>query len=411
MLRSLFSGISGLESFQTDLDVVGNNIANVDTVGFKASRVLFADLFYQMLKGASAPTPTQGGTNPSEVGLGTSVGDIYVDTSQGNLEQTGVQTDMAIQGSGYFLVQSPSGVSYTRNGHFSFDANGNLVNAQGDRVLGWMANNGTLPATDAAHLTPIQIPITTTTPATATTSAVLGGNLNATTTSGGTYSVGLSLIDSLGNTQPVTITFTNTGSNSWSWTATWTNPASPSSPPSTVGSGTIAFSPSGTVTSGGTGTISFSPPGANPLTVSVNFSGITQYASANTVAPVTVNGSPAGNLENLSVDPSGVITGIFTNGQKVVLAQVAVATFPNPAGLTAIGNGLYQASNNSGIANLGTAGSGTRGSIAPGALEMSNVDLAQEFTEMMIAERAFQANAQVITASDNVLTTLVQMIH
>jgi flagellar hook protein FlgE len=401
MLRSLFSAVSGLDAFQTDLDVVGNNIANVDTVGYKSASAIFGDLFYQTLQGASAPTATQGGTNPVQVGLGTTVSDVYTDTSQGSLQQTDVQTDMAIQGNGYFVVNTGNGQSYTRAGQFSFDANGDLVDPNGHEVLGWMAKNGVLPATDAANLTPITIPITTNQPATATTSASLGGNLDAGTATGGTYSVGITAIDSLGNQQPITVTFTNTATDAWSWTATWNG--------TTVGSGSLSFSTSGAVSSGGTGTISFTPPGAAAMTISLNLSNITQFAGANSVAVDQINGAAAGSLENISVDTSGQITGVFTNGLKEVLGQVALATFANPSGLTAMGNGLYQQSNNSGTPDITPAGTGNAGTIAPGALEMSNVDLSQQFTQMMIAERAFQANAQVITTDDTVLQSLVQM--
>lgn len=404
-MRSLFAAISGLDNFQTQMDVVGSNVANLNTVGYKASTVVFSDLLNQVLQAGSAPTASRGGTNPVSVGLGVQLSSIDRSLSQGNLQQTGNPTDLAIQGNGYFIVSGSSGDTYTRAGAFSLDSKGNLVDAHGGFVQGWMAKSGTLPTEDAATLTALTVPLSLTSAANATSKTVLAGNLDAGAAVGQTSATEINAYDSLGNPVPIVVTFTNTAQNAWSWQATVSNNGSST----TVGSGNLAFNTSGQISSGGTGTLTYTPSGAQPLNISVDFSSITGYAASSSVSMQSQDGYQSGDLTSYGIGQDGTITGDFSNGQRLTLGQVALASFANPQGLTALGQGSFGTSPNSGAASVTSPGGQGTGQLAPGALEMSNVDLSQEFTNMIVAERAFQANAQVITASDTMLQTLNQI--
>lgn len=413
MMQSMYSGISGLQNFQNQMDVVGNNIANVNTVGFKAQRADFATLFSQTLAGASSPTATQGGTNPVQVGLGVTLAGTGTNMTQGSLQETGQPTDVGIQGQGFFIVQTGQGQAFTRAGNFSVDAKGQLTTPAGALVQGWQASSaGTLPTQDAAHLTGITIPQGATSPATATANVAFGGNLQAGTATTSPYVTEVDVYDSLGNLIPVTVTFTPSGTNAWSWKATV--PASgTSTTPTTVGTGSLSFTASGQInTTSTSGTLSITPTdGASALSIKVDFSQLTQFASASTASENSVDGNAAGTLQTYAIDPAGAVTGVFSNGQRQLLGQIALAGFENPLGLQSSGANLYTVSNNSGSPQVGVAGTGKLGSLAPGTLEMSNVDLSQEFTNMITAERAFQANAQVITISDTMLQSLDQMVQ
>ncbi|QIA26939.1 flagellar hook protein FlgE [Thermaerobacter sp. PB12/4term] len=404
MMRSLYAGISGLQNHQLRMDVVGNNIANVNTVGYKSSRVTFKELFNQTLRGASAPAgPARGGTNPIQIGLGTALGGIDVIHQAGNPQVTGVVTDMAIQGDGFFVLQDATGgYAYTRAGDFRLDAEGYLVNADGLRVLGWQAQGGVLPARDALNLGAVRVPVDLAVPAQASTRVTWSSNLDATAPTSSPLTQAIDVYDSLGNSHTLIFTFTRTGPNQWSWDA-----AAAADPVTSLGSGTLTFSSAGLLTAGSPGTVNFNPPGADPMTLTVDFAGLTQYAGPST-AEATADGYPAGQLTSFSVDASGTITGTFSNGMTQPIAQVALAAFANPAGLLRDGN-LYWESNNSGVARIGEAGIGGRGSITPGALEMSNVDLSREFVDMIVTQRGFQANSRVITTSDEMLQELVNL--
>ncbi len=411
MMQSMYSGISGLQNFQNQMDVVGNNIANVNTVGFKAQRADFATLFSQTLAGASAPSATQGGTNPVQVGLGVTLAGTDTNMTQGSLQETGQPTDVGIQGQGFFIVQTGQGQAFTRAGNFSVDATGQLTTPGGALVQGWEANAaGTLPTQDAAHLTAITIPQGATSPATPTANVAFGGNLEAGTATTSPYVTEVDVYDSLGNLIPVTLTFTPSGTNAWSWTATV---PSTTTTPTTVGTGSLSFTATGQLnTTSAAGTLNITPTdGASALSIKVNFGALTQFASASTAAASSVDGNAAGTLQTFAIDQTGAVTGVFSNGQRQLLGRIALASFVNPLGLQSTGGNLYTVSNNSGTPQVGVAGSGQLGSLAPGTLEMSNVDLAQEFTNMITAERAFQANAQVITTSDTMLQSLDQMVQ
>lgn len=402
MMRSLFSGVSGLKNHQTRMDVIGNNIANVNTVAFKAGRVNFEDILSQTVEGARSPQAGgMGGVNPKQVGLGMGISSIDTLFTPGSLQSTDNPTDFAVQGEGFFIVSDGSQVYYTRDGAFKTSADGALVNSNGFRLQGWMADtDGNIDSTQA--LQNITIPVGAQMKPKATTQIALEGNLDANAAAGSEWITSVQVYDSLGNPHNLTITFTKTAENEWGWTTDLDGTSGDS--------GTIEFDTDGTVLSGGTGTANFIlMPVAQDINLSIDFSQLTQFGGNPTAYINFQDGYEAGSLDMVSTDSGGVLTGIFTNGQSKALAQIALATFSNPGGLLKEGGNLYQISNNSGLPNIGTADSGGRGSIAVGKLEMSNVDLAQEFTNMIVTQRGFQANSRVITTSDEMLQDLINI--
>lgn len=418
MMRSLFSAISGLRNHQTFMDVVGNNISNVNTAAFKSSRVTFQDILSQTLTGASAPTATRGGTNPVQVGLGSTMASIDTNQAQGSLQSTGRVTDLAIQGDGYFvLANGAGGQFYTRDGSFSIAVDGSLVNANGFRVLGWVADPTTGAVDSAQPPQALVLPNAGDLVSQASTTSTFAGNLDqrldATDPNPNNKSVTttLTVYDSLGNAHQITVTFmkTNNATNQWSWTASTTEPGV-----AVTGSGTLLFDGTTglyTDTNGAApdGTIQVTlTNGAANLNVGVHFNSLTQLAASSDVKTQT-DGAGPGSLSTVSIGVDGQVTGVYTNGARRLLGQIALATFANPAGLTKLGGNLFGVSPNSGDPNIGTPTSGNRGEIRSGFLEMSNVDLAQEFTNMILAERGFQANSRVITATDEMLQDLVNI--
>ncbi|MBX6365779.1 MAG: flagellar hook protein FlgE [Gemmatimonadetes bacterium] len=426
MMRSLFAGVSGLRNHQVRLDVIGNNIANVNTVGFKSSRVTFKEAFAQLVQGASKPSGSdaevQGGTNPVQVGLGMNIGSIDLQFTQGNLENTGIVTDLAIQGDSFFVVSDGQQRFYTRSGNFQLEASGRLVSAtNGYVVQGRMATNGVLSDT----ITDIMLPFGQKAPAAATTVVSVGGNLRADapiydpadpTTAGGQRQTSISIYDSQGAKHDLTITFTKTGNNTWDYKITASG-VDGSAPAPTGDTGTLTFNPDGSLNlATPPADFVFTPDGIGAAqTIKLDFgrdgdiSGLSQFAAPSTAVIREQDGYTMGLLERISIDPTGTITGAFTNGVTQTLGQIVLADFNNPAGLVRIGNNMYAVSANSGAPVLGYAGEGSQSTVTSGALEMSNVDLAQEFTNMITAQRGFQSNARVITASDEMLQELVNL--
>ena len=416
----MYSGISAIEAQQTSLDVIGNNIANVNTTAYKSGRVTFEDQLSQTIQGASTPTANDGGTNPQQVGLGVRVSSIDTVMAQGGLQSTSKLTDMAIQGNGYFMLgdTNGTGVSYTRDGSFSLDSNGNLVNSSsGAYVLGWKADaNGKIDSTQQiTSASKLSIPVGGLTAVQPTSNLAFGGNLSADATpytpasgatpAGGTapYVRTVKVYDSLGNPANVTLSFTRaTASNSWNWSA--------SGDAGAAGSGTLSFDTSGKQT-GATGTVTLSPTdgAAASQAITPDFSGVTQIAGDSSASPTSQNGYAPGTLQSFSVDDTGAISGVFNNGLTRVLGQMALADFPNDAGLSRSGGNEYTPSINSGLPTIGTAQSSSLGKISTGYLEQSNVDLSSEFTSMIIAQRGFQANTKIITTVDQLLNDVIQL--
>lgn len=409
MMRSMFSGVTGLRNHQIKMDVIGNNIANVNTVGFKKSRVTFQDTLSQTMRGASSPQGNRGGTNPMQVGLGMTIASIDTIHSPSSAESTGNMTDMAIEGEGYFILQG-DGLDqyYTRAGNFGFDESGNLINtANGLKVLGWQdKENHTVPSDKSPQsIDTIQIRKGMMIPAEATTEVKFSKNLNADATD--SYSLPFKIYDSQGHAHNLSITFEKTGDNNWQYTIS----IDENNGNITAGaSGTIEFDDIGKLTTHNGDNVTYEPNnGAANISFGIDFSGVTQYDKETNIDMTYQNGYAAGTLTGVTTDTSGVITGIFDNGLSRQLAQVALANFDNPAGLIKAGQNMYRYSNNSGEPQIGQSGTGGRGTIAPGYLEMSNVDLSEEFTQMIITQRGFQANSRIITASDEMLQELINI--
>lgn len=416
-LRSLFSGVSGLRNHQVMMDVIGNNIANINTVGFKGSRATFSEMFAQTLRGATSPMGDNGGLNPMQVGLGMTVGTLDTIFTQGNIETTGQNSDLAIQGNGLFIVKKDGQTLFTRVGTFQLDANGKFVNPGNGAILqGKMADSaGNIPS--GTKLEDLKITLDQKSPAQATSNIRFAGNLNSAAATGDTTDSSISIFDSLGNRQTLTLTFTKTANaNEWTWAANMPAPATITG----GGSGTITFNTDGSIATftynGGTSALAVNPgTGAANLNIVLDagtpgiFAGITQTEGTSNISPREQDGYGSGALSNITIDQNGRIQGTFSNGTVITLAQIMVAEFNNPQGLMKAGENMYSVSDNSGIAAILTPGQSSQSKIVSGALEQSNVDLADEFTRMISAQRGFQANARVITTSDEFLNEIVNL--
>lgn len=401
MLRSMFTAITSLTLHQDYMDVVADNLANVNTAGFKRSNVTFQDQFAQMLQAGAAPTANLGGINPTQIGLGARLGNISTQFTQGTLKDTGRNWDLAIQGDGFFIYRDGDRQFYSRDGSLEMDENGTLVSAStGQRIMGWVPDASGVIDT-GLPISQIDIPVDANL-ARATTNALLGGNLDSTSASGsaGAHNVTIGGYDSLGAFHSVTLTFEKVSDNNWSWTAT----------SGAAGSGTVSFDTGGQYSAGG-GNITIPASGGAPATtISLDLTSLTQLATMSTVTLVSEDGVAAGTLTGFSVvSNTGEIYGTYSNGLQELLGQVAVAKFVNPTGLTRYGQNLWEASLNSGEPDIGMAGTNGRGTLTAGYLEASNVDLAEEFTNMILAQRGFQAASRVITASDEMLQELVNI--
>ena len=410
MLRSMFSAISGLRGHQIMMDVIGNNIANVNTVGFKSGRVNFQDILSQTLHGATAPQGGLGSINPAQIGLGMTVAGIDVLQTQGNLQSTGKTTDMAIQGDGFFVESDGAGTYYIRDGAFDIALDGSLANpASGMKVQGWQADAaGKIDITQP--ISNLVIPIGQRTTALATSNVTLSGNLDAGAAVGTSVPTTMTVFDSLGIAHSVKVTFTKTAANQWDWAATKdaADAGITITPAAGVNQGTLTYS-SGGVFSASTGTLSFAfPDGATSTTPAISLAQMTQFSGTSQPSGQT-DGFTSGTLVTFAVGNAGELSGVYSNGQTQVLGQIALANFLNSAGLLRAGQNNFAATSASGAANIGTAATGGRGSVTTGALEMSNVDLATQFTGMITAERGFQANSRVITTSDEMLQELVNL--
>ena len=485
MMRSLYSGVSGLKNHQTRMDVVGNNISNVNTTGFKSSRVTFSDTLSQTLSGASAPTENRGGTNPKQIGLGSATSAIDTLFTDGSVQSTGVNTDLCLSGNGLFIVKDGNLSYYTRNGNFKFDKQGYYVNSDGLKVQGWsattpgdaintngqpseicipagktMAASATKVATFSKNLDAAEPMIksmsvtyvdgtTADVPAGTTAAVEVGNDFDAgagagakkvasitlkmtdgttTTETSGAFKLNNSkpkttiatIYDSLGNAHNVTIYMTKTevsSKNGNKWTISL-DPAGTNKQTITESDGTtttvnmtdleLQFDVNGGLKTGsGTATLTLKNGAGDNQSVNLTFDDVTQYAGSST-AFATTDGNAAGTLKSVSIDSAGVITGTYTNGLNVQEAQVAIAQFNNASGLTKTGNSLYTESNNSGTPNIGTIND-LGCTVTPSSLEMSNVDMASELTDMIVTQRGYQSNSKIITVSDELLETLINM--
>lgn len=412
MMRSFYAGVAGLRNHQIRMDVIGNNIANVNTIGFKKSRVTFADVLYQTIGAASAPQGGLGGTNPRQIGLGVGIGSIDTVHTPGSIESTGRTEDLAIEGEGFFVLMGGDGERYvTRAGAFTLDKEGYLVSPGGYRLMGWQAVNGVIN-TDSQTPGIIQIPKGVEIPPSATTKLVWGGNLDSRAEDGDIRTTSIEVYDSQGNTHEVVVEFRKTdANNAWTWTVIKFD----NSGPTGTGpfSGDIEFDENGKLIEPSTfPSVTFtniSNGAVANMTIVFDFSRLTQYANMSSANIEVQDGYPRGSLTNIDIDPHGVIYGLYSNGRHQALAQVAIGSFANVEGLIRVGQTMFRESSNSGELVIDKALTGGRGVIKSGAVEMSNVDLSQEFTDMIITQRGFQANSRVITTSDEMLQELVNL--
>ena len=409
MLRSMFSAISGLRAHQTKMDVTGNNIANVNTVGFKGSQTVFQDTLSQIIRAGGAPAADRGGTNPAQVGLGTKVAAVTTNWTQGATQSTGRSTDFMIEGDGFFVTRGGTEQLYTRAGSFDFDGTGKLVTPDGKILQGWMADaqgvvNPNGPIGD------LSVPYGQLVNPSPTTTGSVVGNIPSETAVGDSLQTGITMYDSQGVPQKVFYNFTKLpAANAWELDIVHENGVT------LVSNAAVTFDASGALTVPASGSLpAFTPAPAatfpswtNPVTI--DLSGMTQFGGANTITAPEQDGFALGSLQSFQLGNDGTIMGVYSNGLRQPLGKLALASFNNPGGLEKAGSSSFRVGTNSGIANVGQAGAGGRGLLNSGALEMSNVDLAEEFTGLIVAQRGFQANSRVITSSDEILQDLVNL--
>ncbi|WP_036098424.1 flagellar hook protein FlgE [Leptospira noguchii] len=456
MMRSLYSGVSGLKNHQVRMDVIGNNISNVNTHGFKTERVTFQDMISQELRGASEPKENIGGVNPQQVGLGSLIAAIDKIMTQGSLQTTGKNTDVAMSGEGFFIVKDGDKQFYTRAGAFNLDKNGYYVNpANGLKVQGWnsrLDDKGNKYINSAASIEDIIIPVYSKEPARATSQIDFKSNLNSSapavppdaTQEEITAMINdpnpkmrrghvttINTFDDQGIQREFKMEFYKVRDNTWKARLNMTDSTQLSVDVSGTGGqntqlpGNVelefGFTPDGKLVYVSDGVdsmnsgklnakVSFRIPG-NPAIQNFDLNlgeagmvnGITQFSSDFTTKAEKQDGYTMGYLESFSIDNSGTITGVFSNGVRQPLARIATAVFNNPAGLDKAGDTMFAYSMNSGEPNIGEAGVQGRGKINAGLLEMSNVDLSDQFTDMIVTQRGFQANSRTITTSDQMI--------
>ncbi len=445
MMRSLYAGVSGLQNHQVRMDVLGNNIANVNTAGFKKGRVVFQDMLSQTMSGAANPTDEIGGINPKQVGLGMIIASIDTIHTQGSLQTTGNMTDLAIQGNGFFVERNGDKLFYTRAGNFGLDKNGYLVNpSNGLKVQGWMATEieGEMEINVSAEIEDLIIPIGGKDPAKQTTVIEFASNLDKRTALDDGWLTSFSVFDSYGTEHKLQVNFTRDAETPNRWraevtvdqdTEIETNTTIP-----TLGTNVfyLDFDNLGVLQSvqDEAGNllqeegdlvldVTFDVPESDEVdgapytqTITMDFGtvgsaqdSITQYGELSSTKIIRQDGYSMGYLENFKIDQSGIIIGVYSNGTNREIGQIALATFTNPGGLEKAGENTYVVTNNSGDPNIGTSGISGKGKIIAGALEMSNVDLAEQFTDMIVTQRGFQANSRIITTSDQMLQELLTL--
>jgi flagellar hook protein FlgE len=441
-MGSFSTPLSGLTAAQADLQNVSNNLANIDTDGYKDQNLSFSAVFAQTGE-------TNGSGDPLQTGSGVIVAATDADFSEGSLNATGTASNMALSGNGFFVTQNISGaLDYTRAGDFATNRSGNIVTPSGETVLGYPAVNGVVNT--AASLQPLQVGTGVTSPAVASTSFQISANLNASAAVGTTASSTLPVFDSLGTAHTLSVTYTMSAPNTWTYSVSMPTAdliplpvvvAPAVVPPNTVvGTGTLNFNSAGILISADpTGVaVATTPTVGIPLTlppvavapavqttfadgaatmnlkwnlVTAGVPSITQTATPSATSATSTNGFASGTLQTYAVQPDGTIEGTFSSGQTLALGQVAVAAFANNQGLVAVGNSNYQPSAASGAAVVGLAGTGGRATVIGGSVEQSNVDIATEFARLIVAQQAYSANAKSITTFNTVSQATLAMIQ
>jgi flagellar hook protein FlgE len=409
-LTSFSTALSALAANTTAIAVTGNNLANLNTVGFKASEVSFHDLVTQSIGADLGVT---------QVGFGVGTPTTMAQFTQGAIQSTGSALDAAIQGDGFFVVQNSQGdTEYTRAGNFQTDANGNLTTATGEEVMGWTITNGVLNTN--APVGPITVPVGSLAPPQATQNTSVDLNLDSSDPPGTSFSTSVQIYDSEGNAHTLTYTFTLTNTPN-QWTYSVGIPSSDTTPPGTPITGTLTFGSDGQLISPAAGNnpvlnITGLNTGAANMNVTWNlYNGatprITQYAQTSATSAESQDGSPAANLDSVGLGNGGQILASYSNGQQVVVGQVAMATIRNPESLVAVGNNSYQTSAATALPALGLPGTGGRGTVQGGAIEASTVDMATEFTNLIVYQRAYEANAHVVTVADQLSQDTINLIQ
>ena len=410
---ALFAGVSGINANGNAMNIIGDNIANVNTIGFKSSRAVFFDLLSADI----------GGT---KVGLGSRLADAQRPFVQGGVETTNSPTDMAIQGRGLFVLRDTAGASfYSRAGQFVLDDQGNLVNPSGLRVQGFgldsagnintgltdiVINQTVVAPTPTSIITStVNLDATATTPIPTFPVGVPPSGLPAAWFAGANFSTVLTVFDSLGQGHDLTYLFRKTAANTWDYrvVANAAEVGGTAGNLQQVGNGTLVFNANGSLNTGTPANITAAwANGASAQTITAAnqiFLGTTQYAQASSVSVLNQNGSTSGVLRGINIGTDGTITGQFTTGGTQPLFRVALADFPSPEGLTHLGNSLFLESQQSGQVLIGAPDDGSFGTVLSGSLELSTVDLATEFVKMVTTQRAFQASSRTITVTDTLL--------
>ena len=427
-MGSFSSPLSGLTAAQQQLQSVSNNLANINTDGYKDQTLSFSDVFSQA-------GSLNGSGDPVQTGSGVAVASSDTNFTEGTVSSTGTASNMAISGNGFFVTQDAKGLQdYTRSGDFTTNNSGQIVTPNGELLLGYPAVNGVVNT--SAALQPLLVG-NVTSPALASTTMQITANLDADATVGTTASSSLPVYDSLGTAHTLSVTYTMTAPNTWSYNVSI--PSADLTPAgtgtsTTVGSGTLNFNSSGTlVSSQATGAATTTAPSAGialsipptgttladgAATMALNWNldtagspTITQTSMASATSATSTNGFASGTLSSYTVQPDGTIEGTFSSGATRAMGQVAVASFANYEGLVATGNNDYQPTNASGAAVIGLANTGGRGSIVGGSVEESNVDIAGEFAKLIVAQQAYSANAKAITTFNQVSQATIAMLQ
>lgn len=438
MMRSLFSAVSGLKAHQTKMDVIGNNIANVNTVAYKSQSVTFGDVYYQTTQVATGPNEAsgKGGTNAKQIGLGSTVGAISVDpTAQGASERTDNTWDLMISGDKFFVVSNAGNTYFTRAGDFTTDLDGAIVTQSGANVMGWKADaDGNIIKDRVQALYATSPEYTYTAPA-ATTGVTITGNVDSRETGDIAYTV--NFYDSLGNEYQATLNLTYDSKDAAAGTTSYnvvggsvTMNGQPTelsvscdsqvvfntnTGASMVGNAGLALTFTDNSADGSGNIANIGTNNGNTSTINLDASGLTMYAAASNInATMGINGTGAGKavgkMKSVGVNESGQIVASYSNGDTKKIGQIAVASFTNPSGLEKVGDNLYAATLNSGsFDGIGEDISESSGKITSGYLEMSNVDLADQFTNMITTQRGYQANSRIITVSDTMLEELINL--
>ena len=415
-MSSAFSiALSALQADSDAIDITGNNLANLNTTGYKGSSVQFEDLISEYL----------GGQSGNGIGMGVSSPLAEQAFSQGSLQSSSEPMASAIQGGGFFVVQNPGGQQeFTRDGSFTLNANGVLQTQTGENVQGWMATNGVVNSSGAP--TDLVFPSGTILPPKPTQNMTASINLDATSSAAtNTFSAPIQVVDSLGNTHILTLDFTETAANTWSYNVTIPGSDLASNPAGNVSilsaPGTLTFNPDGSLASSNTSpvalTVSGLADGAANLAMNWNLfnpdgsGALTQYDSTSSVAGTTQDGAQASQLSQVTVGNGGQIMASYSNGQQVVAGQLAMAAIENPGSLLNVGNNNYTVSGQTATPAIGLPQSGGRGQIIGGSLEGSNVDMGAEFTNLIVFQSSYGANSKVITTANTMSQDLLNLIQ